>query len=253
MSVIVSLTSHQKRLATLHLCLDSLFLQQYQPDRVVLYLHEGEKIAENIKSFQDKGLEVKYFTDDYKPHNKYFHAMREYPDDIIITFDDDAIYPPYLLKLLVETHQQFPEAVITGRAHKIRMNQDGSLLPYQQWDWETSVTGTPSIQIMATGVGGVLYPPHCMHPELFNAENILRLCLYSDDIWLKCMQVLNNTPVIVVAHKPQHPKSIKEVAKEGLFLVNKLQNRNDFYLSSVTKQYNINWKEMIENDEKYNT
>ena len=97
MSVIVSLTSHQKRLATLHLCLDSLFLQQYQPDRVVLYLHEGEKIAENIKSFQDKGLEVKYFTDDYKPHNKYFHAMREYPHDIIITFYDDAIYPPYLL------------------------------------------------------------------------------------------------------------------------------------------------------------
>lgn len=243
MAIIVSLTSYKERLPTLHLCLESLLTQRYKPSKIVLYLHENEVVDKNITSLQQKGIEIKYFTEDYKPHNKYLHAMREYPNDVIVTFDDDALYPPHLLELLVSVHKKFPCAVIAGRGHEIRLNKQGYLLPYKEWGWETTLYyEIPSMGVMATGVGGVLYPPNSMSSELFNTVNISKLCLYADDIWLKCMQVLKGTPVVIVPQSQQHPPNITNVAKNGLCLINVFQKRNDQYLKSVTEQYNINWK-----------
>lgn len=246
MSVIISITSYPKRFPTLHLCLETLLKQHYKPDNIILYLHQDDIASKNITDLQQKGLEIKYFTEDFKPHNKYIHAMREYPNDVIVTFDDDALYPPHLLGLLVKTHKQFPDAVVAGRAHKIRLNEQGNLFPYLEWGWEIPYYNTPSLQIIATGIGGVLYPPKCMHQELFNTENIRNLCLCADDIWLKCMQVLNGTPVVIVPQFRQHPPSIKGVAETGLYQLNNFENRNDLYLSNMTNKYNINWEDIID-------
>lgn len=61
------------------------------------------------------------------------------------------------------------------------------------------------MDLLATGVGGILYPPHCMDNRLFDIEKIQQLCLYGDDIWLKAMQLLSGTPVVAIFHENQHP------------------------------------------------
>jgi hypothetical protein len=36
---------------------------------------------------------------------------------------------------------------------------------------------------LPTGVGGILYPPASLHPDLFDEETFTRLCPDGDDFW----------------------------------------------------------------------
>ena len=46
----------------------------------------------NCLDQQKRGLTIR-FCEDLKAHKKYYYAFKEYPDDIVITVDDDVIYP----------------------------------------------------------------------------------------------------------------------------------------------------------------
>lgn len=96
------------------------------------------------------------------------------------------------------------------------------------------------MRLFATGVGGVLYPPHCMHTEVLNKEAVLSLCLRNDDVWLKMMQVLNNCPVIVV--KPYIQLTCvanSKTQKIALCSSNVGLNKNDEWISNVLKKKRI--------------
>ncbi len=92
---IVSLASYSKRINTLHICLESIFSQTLTPKKIILYLDNSVQIDAlpvEITAFIDKGLEIISVSDDILSHNKYYYTFKEYPDDIIITVDDDVIY-----------------------------------------------------------------------------------------------------------------------------------------------------------------
>jgi hypothetical protein len=44
-----------------------------------------------------------------------------------------------------------------------------------------------SPRIFATGMGGVLYPPHSLHPDVLSVETFSRLAPTADDVWLYWM------------------------------------------------------------------
>jgi len=92
---IVSLASYKKRINTLHICLESIFLQNCMPKKVLLYLDSSvapDDVPKEIISYEKKGLEIKFVGDDIASHNKYYYTFKEYPNDIVITVDDDVIY-----------------------------------------------------------------------------------------------------------------------------------------------------------------
>ena len=47
--------------------------------------------------------------------------MQEFPDDIIVTVDDDVIYYKEMLSELYKTYLKFPKCIVTGRAHEITL------------------------------------------------------------------------------------------------------------------------------------
>lgn len=240
MKTILSLTSYKKRFDTLHICLESLFRQIYMPDEIVLYVNESlNQLPDLIVKFISMGLHIEKVDQDLGPHNKYFYSMKKNPNDIIITVDDDVIYPKDLLLKLVNGHNSFPNAVIAGRGHRMRFNELNEPLPYIEWDHECNIYNIPSMDLMATGVGGVLYPPGSMSREVMNTNAIIRLCKYADDIWLKCMQYINRTPVCLISQKKQHPNIISQTQECALYHINKYKHQNDIYLSNVMKEYNI--------------
>lgn len=239
MKIIISLTSYGKRLETLPLCLTSIFNQTYKADKVILNISGKDSLPQSILKFQDKGLSIFHVPVDLKPHNKYYYTMKRYPEDIIITLDDDIIYPSDLIEKLLLSYKRFPNSVSAGRAHKMLFDGNGNLMPYLKWERECNLYDCPSMDLFATGVGGVLYPPHSMNIELFNQTQIQRLCLYADDLWLKFMQLMQNTPVVLIKQERQHPPGIPGVYDNGLFLENKYNNRNDVYIQKIIKAYNI--------------
>lgn len=240
MNIIISIASYKKRLSTLPLCLETIISQTVRANKILLYLdNEYKELSPQILSYQEKGIEIYFVPEDLKSHNKYFYAMQKYPDDIIITLDDDVLYPNNLVEKLMESYYKNPYAVSAGRVHKMRFGSYGNVLPYRFWIKEAKIYNTPQMDLFANGVGGILYPPHCMDEQLFNKEKIKQLCLYGDDIWLKAMQVLKGTPVVLIFQKQQHPISIDGTESNGLFVINKLQGRNDIYIKNVFNEYNL--------------
>ena len=93
--IIASLTSYPARINVVPYVIASLLNQTVKPDKIILWLAETQFPDKKLPPLFDEvracGVEVRFCPEDLGPHKKYFYAMQEYPDHIIITFDDIRI------------------------------------------------------------------------------------------------------------------------------------------------------------------
>ena len=202
--IIVSVTSYPKRISYVIKALESIYNQTYKADEVILWLAEDQfpgkesDVPEALtKLVQEQKLTIRW-CDDLKPHKKYFYAIQENPDDLIITIDDDLTYEPKLIEKLMVSYLLHPEAVSAVRAHLMMVDEQDGVLPYNTWirEYDGSL-GKPSMQLLCTGGAGALYPGWLFKNVKFDAELIKERCLYADDIWLKVLEVIADIPVVV--------------------------------------------------------
>lgn len=237
--VIVSLTTYTKRLSIVWIVLKAMLSQTYKPDKILLYLAEEEfpehSLPNWVESYRKAGVEF-IFCKDLKPHKKYYYAMQQYPKAVIITVDDDLIYDCDLVEVLMKSYLRFPHAISAMRAHEITFDDKGHILPYQQWDHACSKYFEPSMKLLPTSGAGTLFPPHSMHPEVFNEENIRNSCLMADDLWLKVMAVLQGTPT-VLAGKLRQLNFIEGTQDTALWRSNVHGKGNDKQLKAILELY----------------
>ena len=238
--IIVSLTSYPARLASLNIVIRSLLRQKYKPAKICLYLGtdtKSEDIPKKLIKFQKKyknSFEIKTGYEDLKPHKKYFFAMQEYPESIIITVDDDLIYDCNLIKDLYTSYQKYPDCISARRVNQITKSSSDKVNPYSKWNWEYKENKEPSFDLLATGCGGVLYPAKILPSDTFNADNIRNHCLNTDDIWLKFMELKNNVKVVFTNSKIVHPLTLRKTQKTGLLHTNTSgENRNDINIKKM--------------------
>lgn len=251
---IVSLASYSKRISTLHICLKSIFSQVLMPKKVILYLDNSvqpNQLPSAINVFIDQGLEIVFVSNDITSHNKYYYTFQKYPDDIVITVDDDVVYDKYTFYNLMQTHLKYPHSVCATRVTYIKFNDTNMLASYNDWISEYDKLLFPSKRLLAVGVGGILYPPHIFPDEIFNKTKIMELALTADDIWLKFMELKNNIPVVWSGQLPQHPKQIPNTRDVGLWrTINKF--KNDEYIQNLINAYNMDLFSLITEGEDYN-
>lgn len=203
--VIVSLTSYGKnknRLAPKAIV--SLMRQSIKPDFIVLWLGYGERPGFALRLLRILGLRIMY-TEDVGPFTKIVPSLKEFPYDIIVTADDDIIYPRDWLVKLVDLHKINRNKIITHRAHRITLNERGGVNPYEQWDKCINPGSHLAVyNAFPTGVGGVLYPPGSLHGRVLDSDEFCRITPKNDDIWLWAMANINRhyfkgeAPYIVV-------------------------------------------------------
>lgn len=201
--VIVSLTSFPKRFRTLHLVIECLFRQTVKPDKIILYLTASQvgdlsKLPHSLLSLQKRGLEIQLCPDNIRSHTKYFYAMQQFPDDIIITVDDDLFYRSDLIECLLTEHRKRPNCIIANWTKDIIPGKD------KYKEWPDSTYPHESKNQLLLGVRGVLYPPYCLHPDVFNVANIQQLALTADDVWLTAMALLKGTPLYSTDYEYNH-------------------------------------------------
>lgn len=237
--LIVSLTTYPKRIGLIPQVLESLYEQTRTPDEIVLWLApeqfpEREKeLPERLVELSGQGKLTIRWCDDLKAHKKYFFAMQEYPEDLIVTVDDDLTYSPDTLAVLYNSYLLYPDAVSTVRAHLMVLDENRQILPYLSWIQETDACiHEPSMQLMATGGAGVLYPPHLFRKEFFDQQAIMENSPYADDLWLKAMQLASEVPV-VVARPHEQLRYIPDSQEEALYLINVRQDQNDVQLKNI--------------------
>lgn len=198
--IIVSLTSFPQRMYEIHYALYSLLTQTIKPAKVILWLGIEEfpnlekDIPEIVLKLKENGLTISWTKNIYS-YKKLIPTLAKYPDNIIVTADDDIYYEPEWLEKLLKSHKQNKNCIICHRAHKVTFLKEG-LAPYKKWPKKIK-GGKASFLNFLTGVGGVLYPPNCLYKDVLDEKLFTSLSPKADDVWFWAMAVLNKTPICI--------------------------------------------------------
>ena len=168
-------------------------------------------------------------------------TLKEYPNALIVTADDDIFYPQDWLKKLYNEYEQNKNCIICHRAHRIKI-ENKKILPYKTWDKEI-IVNNPSFHNFLTGVGGVLYAPNMFYKEFLNDKLFMELTPQNDDIWFWAMAVLNDTKIKIVDDPINILTYINPEREIGfnnditLTSSNVQQSQNDIQLNKVLTYY----------------
>ncbi len=242
--IIVSLTTYGRRLNSVCYAIESIMQQVKKANRIILWL--GEKdfdgvIPAALKRQEGRGLEIRR-TKDIRSYTKIIPALKEYPDAAVITIDDDIMYDFDILGNIIDSYLANPKCIHACRCHVMKFESNGSIIPYNKWEW-CSFDNKHNYNNFFTGVGGVLYPPHCFESEVFNEKIFLDFCKTADDVWLNAMARKTGTKICKVPTKSAIGSDyieLQEVQDMGLLNENVGNSRNDFQIKNVWDKYHLN-------------
>lgn len=232
--VVISLTTHGKRIRRVHYTLESI-VRGHRKAPVVLWLDEGDFHDEwpvTLQRLVARGLEVRCSDGDYGPHTKYWNQFREVvgTGTKVVTVDDDMIYPEWFLERLEFIGDLRLDAVIAYRAHRIEL-RDGKVMPYVKWS--AADTCDASVLHFATGVSGVMYPATFIAYVVAQGDQFLDLSPRADDVWLHACALRSDHPIRQVYAQPRHFAVVPATQVGALVVGNTLMGGNDEQINRV--------------------
>jgi len=253
--LIVSLTTFPARIKKVWIVIESILRQSHKPDMIILWLSKEyfkslDVVPRKLRNLQKRGLEIRFVDEDIRAHKKYFYSLCEYPDDYIITVDDDIMYPTFIISKLVEYRDKHPKCLICHRSAKIT-TENKKIQPYINWIGCEGEVG-PSFNLFITTGGGTLIPPYSFHDDVLNKVLFKKLSLNSDDMWLNCMGRLKNTPTVKTNYYSACPLPIMYLNNPKLSTINVDNGKNDQMLNAIRTYYTAHlgidpyWKVLIE-------
>ena len=198
-NVIVSLTTTPYRINKIKLVLDSISNQSIKPTKIYLnipwkFKRDNSKyiIPEWLKSYP--GIIINR-TKDYGPATKLLATLEKEhdPKSIIITVDDDTLYPKHVVRDLVGQYlfdDSVKNSVITGSGLNLLYFLDNDL-------YLSRVTCANCASGLLMGVSGVAYKREFFKEDIFSLmENVPISCFLSDDLMLSSYILANNINII---------------------------------------------------------
>lgn len=248
-NMVLSMTSYPERMKDVHYAIFSILNQTIRPERFILWLAQEEfpndekDIPQNVLQFKKFGLEIK-FTDAIRSFKKIVPALREFPDSILVSADDDIFYPETWLESMYKSYQKDPTKIYAHRLHEVKI-ENNAICPYSEW---TKCTNSKEISYLnfPTSVAGILYPPKVFTSEAINIDRFRELCPNQDDVWVWAMAILNQktfiTPINSINNNliyinPERELGIND--ETTLAKVNVISGENDKQISDTILYYNL--------------
>ena len=122
--VIVSLTSFPAAITYATDAIKSILEGNTLPDKLVLYLtfsqFEDNKIPLELTALANNNplFEIRNYNEDIRSYRKLIPVLKDFPNDIVVTIDDDVSYHKNMLRDLLRLHKQIPQVIIANRAKK---------------------------------------------------------------------------------------------------------------------------------------
>lgn len=243
--VIISMTSFPAAITYAEKAIQSLLEGSVLPYKIVLYLtysQFGEAgLPESLKRLEKENpiFEIRNYDLDIRSYRKLIPAVKDFPDYVIVTVDDDVHYHRHMLRRMLDVHRRMPNAVIAHRAKRIKKG-----LPYKKWRkyrWYSFLLKRYYVRFdtLQTGVGGVLYPPHSLNTDMLKPEVFTALAPTSDDIWFWASAVSNGVPVVPVPFGQNKPRGLGKPRTLDLKQVNfkRGEDRNAAALKRILERY----------------
>ena len=225
--VVVSLTSFPAAIPFAIQAVKSILDGSVLPNKIVLYLTFSQfvegKIPHEIRELADKNplFEIRNYDEEIRSYRKLIPALKDFPDAVIVTIDDDVWYHKNMLRDLLLMHKQIPDVIIAHRAKQIKPNA-----PYRKWRkyrWYSFLTKRLSFcfKNIQTGVGGVLYPPYSLKVEMLDSKLFKEIAPTTDDIWFWAAAVANGTYIVPFPFgKHNKPRGLKKPKELSLKTIN---------------------------------
>ena len=205
MRIIVSFTSYPPRIKSVHRVVESLYRQTVKADEIILYLSLDEfpkveaELPEKLRRMIGQGgFRIAWVCGNLKSHKKYYYALQEFQDAVVITVDDDKIYAETMICDLMESYKRFPDSV-SARIARIILKRPETLEQYVKWEKEEKIEeckDVPRMDLCAIGAGGVCYSPRLVNENWFHKETIMKVAGDYVDLWLKYSEIISNIPVV---------------------------------------------------------
>lgn len=194
--IIVSLTTHGKRISEAHIAIESIMQGSLKPNKIILWISEDYKkqtLPITLQRQVKRGLEIEYCRD-VRSYTKLVPALHKYPNASIVTIDDDIIYPYDMLENLVNAHIEDPDCICANWVHDIPVGIRDNYVSLLDWPVLHNVDRISS-RFFYEGFAGVLYPPCSFDSEILNEDVFLDICKYADDVWFNAMSLKKGTKV----------------------------------------------------------
>lgn len=239
--LVVSLTSYPPRFPKLHLTLQCLLKQTVVADETVLWIafDHMDLLTPEVLKLQENGLTIRA-CEDIRSYKKLIHALNEDPDRYIVTADDDCYYPANWLEQLVDASNSSPRSIISHRAHYMLFHSNGNLHSYENWKKNIDKPHEGP-DIFATGVGGILYPPHSLDVRVTDQELFTKICPHADDVWFHWMARLKGTCVRHVGPKTRVLEwaGTQDVSLRSINRGNLSENGNDRAIAAMKAEFGL--------------
>lgn len=243
--VIVSLTSYKPRINDVKYAVYSLLNQTLPPDKLILWLDEDsfpqreENLPRDLLRLRKFGLTIDW-CENLRPYKKLIPVLEKYPDDIIVTADDDIFYRPDWLKILYDEHLKNPDCLVAHYGYRIRINNLGKIYPRQNWYWLfTPIRSSPAMLANPSGTGGgLLLKKSFFHNDVLNREIFLQVAPIDDELWFWAMAVLNGTKTKFPFGAMNRVISVDlDEQQSGRTLWSQNKIKKDFWLSKIIEHY----------------
>ena len=120
------------------------------------------------------------------------------------------------------------------------MYETFSIIKYLDWIYEYKDSESPAHELLATGVGGVLYPPAVTNLKCWQNTDFLTVCPACDDIWLKFCELSQNIKVSAVRGSSfYYDVIIPGTQKKALAAENVDKEKNDERIKSCMQYFGM--------------
>jgi len=177
--IIISLTSWKKRIQNVPMVIQSILTGTKTPDKIVLNLSTEEFSLKDkelptylLMLKETNKIEINWVKENTKAFKKIIPTMKLYPESIIISIDDDIIYPEFFVEKMVSKY-----------------NETGNIITW----WDSKINNIPFV----TG-DSTLYDAAKVTPFIYEKLTQEIINSNADDIWYSwCIRQLglNITPI----------------------------------------------------------
>lgn len=243
--VIVSLTSFPAAISYAVGAIRSILRGEVLPDKLVLYVTLADfapgEMPRELLDLQESEprFEIRDYPRDIRSYRKLVPALKDFPDDVIVTVDDDVDYHPSMLRRLLELHAKYPDDIIAHRAKIILPSKPYRKWPKLRWYDFLIKSDRAGFNVIQTGVAGVLYPPHALKQEMIDPELFTCLAPTADDIYFWAAAVANGRRVRPVPFGLNKPRELGKPKSLSLKTLNfkTAQDRNLAALQAILKEF----------------
>ena len=190
-----------------------------------------------LRVLRSRRFEIRWIKKNIRSYKKLIPALKDFPEDVIITFDDDLLFHKDLVKRLLAAYMENPEVIHCHRIRNVLFDANGKLVypkthhvPFER----------PSYLNKLSGGAACLYPPHSLHRDVSREDKFMTLAPTNDDLWFWLMAVLNGRRVNVVKDNIDRLEYLPDTQDVGLNMINNLGDKLFFRdLDNILNAYPV--------------